>query len=39
MRSYKSSNFQQKEIDTLPNSTKQYVNQLADKMNVGLLTD
>lgn len=39
MRSYKSSNFQQKEIDVLPNSTKQYVNQLADKMNVGLLTD
>lgn len=39
MRSYKSSNFHQKEIDVLPNSTKQYVNQLADKMNVGLLTD
>lgn len=39
MRSYKSSNFQQKEIDVLPSSTKQYVNQLADKMNVGLLTD
>ena len=39
MRSYKSSNTQQKQIDALPNSTKQYVNQLTDKMSIGLLTD
>lgn len=39
MRSYKSSHTQQKQIDALPNSTKQYVNQLADKMSIGLLTD